>query len=546
MFYRGYSILTALARPETLPSPRAPGTLKEWASGNARLAMSRVLPGMQLSDRLNDPAAYLRLQAGRRQALEAMLVAEPEKATLTRAIDLICMIAEESCWSENPSGALFDDDRHPEIDFQCAETLMLFAWANRGYGELLGSRVSGKLLYEARRRVFTPILAHGDYPFMRGRGRRPLCILSDILLSAILLETDAQRLGALIKLCLRLIDQVIQGRDNRAEALEDALAETAAITDLTLLLRRVTRNELDLTDLYPTPDWLDALLFSWIDGLYFLDPAAERMKPELSGAELFRVGLSANDEALTALGARLHQARHLPSATLTGRILDMSCAGMLEAQAVKPPRLKHAATAHNRLMLSRFAGMTCAMHTGGGKGNAGNLVLFAGSRPILVESPAAKNLPLIGRHAQLDRPDAGPGFDTDGLCPADFQVRQDRELMSVDLTHAYPVAADVRSYQRTAMILRDQEALRLVDAFDLTTSAAVAFRFVTPEKPEALMSGLRLGPVDMTWDGELRSTVQTLNVRFPEDAAGQPLYLIELTSPQAVSRAFFTFNFMQN
>ena len=34
----------------------------------------------------------------------------------------------------------------------------------------------------------------------------------------------------------------------------------------------------------------------------------------------------------------------VPSATLTGRLLDMSCASMLAAEAGKPPRLKHAAT----------------------------------------------------------------------------------------------------------------------------------------------------------------------------------------------------------
>ena len=552
VFLRNYGILTALARPEGLPSPLVTGASKEWAQAGAHLAMSRDLPAMPLSQRLADPEAYRRVQRGRRQALEALIAVEADGPRLERAVDLICMIAEESAWSENPRNAPFDDDQHPVIDFQCAETLMLLGWVQRALGERLGSRVSAKLLYEARRRVFSPFLAHGDYPFMRfvgpgsGREARPLCILSDILLSAVLLETDAARRGAVLKQALRLIDEAVQARERRVAPLADELAETAAVTDLCLLLRKLTRGEMDLTGEYPTPDWLDGLLVPWLEGDCFADPAGGSLRPDLSGQELFRVGLAANDEALTALGAALHRAHRLPSATVTGRLLDMSCAGMLAAGTGRPPRLKHASTARNRVMLSRFNGMTCAMHTGGERGNAGSLVLFAGEKPILVEVPGHAGLPLIGGAPQLEKPGASApesAFGAD-VCPADFEVRPDRELMSVDLTHAWPAGAAARSVQRTAMVLREQGALRLVDAFDLERPAPVAFRFITPQKPERLTAGLRLGPVDMSWEGELRCDIAPLGLRFPSgDPTGEPLYQIELTAPQPVSRAFFTFSF---
>ena len=93
MFLRHYGILTALARPEGVPSPLATGAAKEWAQAGAHLAMSRDLPAMPLSQRLSDPAAYRRLQRGRRQALEALAVAEPDGPALERVTDLICMIA---------------------------------------------------------------------------------------------------------------------------------------------------------------------------------------------------------------------------------------------------------------------------------------------------------------------------------------------------------------------------------------------------------------------------------------------------------------------
>ena len=552
MFLRHSGILTALARPEGVPMPQVTGATKDQAQAGAQLAMSRDLPGMALSQRLSDPAAYRRLQQGRRQALEALLLVPLDGPGLSRAVDLICMIVEESGWSENPHAAPFDDDQHPEIDFQCAETLMLLAWTVRVLGERLGSRVTAKIVHEARRRVFVPVLAHGDYPFMRTIGARsalavrPLCILSDLLLSAILLEADTARRGALIKLCLRLLDQAVAARERRVSPLADELAETAAITDLCLLLRKLTRGEMDLTPEYPTPDWLDALLYPWLEGDCFADPATGDLRPALSGQELFRVGLSVGDEALTALGAQLHRERRLPSATVTGRLMDLSCAGMLAAQAGKPPRVKHAATARNRLMVSRFSGLTCALHTGGDRGNAGSLLLFADGRPILVEAPGCAGVPLVNGKAQLTAPgysvpEAAFGSDP---CPADFSVQPDRELMSVDLTHAWPVEAGVLACQRTAMALRREESLRLVDAFDLARPAELAFQFFTPETPRRLLNGLRLGPVDLTWEGDLSADIEPAGKRFPsDDPTGRPLNRVVLKGSAPAGRAFYTFTF---
>lgn len=527
MFYRGYSTLTALARAEGLPAPRARGEALRRAEAAAQRSMGVALRGMPLSERLQKPEEYRAMQLERRQCLEALLPVEADERAVARAVDLICAICEESRWSANENRAPFDDDSHPEIDFQTAETAVLLGWTLRALGDRLTTRVAGKLLYEARRRVFSPFLAHEDYPFMRGRGRRPLAILCDILLAAILLETSEQRRSSILKQALRLIDQCVSQRAEAAEALEDALAQTGAVTDLAALLKRLTRDRLDLTPEYPTPDWLDQLLFPWLEGEWFCDPAGAGMLPELSGAELFRVGLAANDDALTALGASLHRARPLPSATVTGRLMDLGCLDALEAERRKPPRIRTGATPRNRVMVCRFSGMTCALHTGGRRANAGGVMLFCDGEPILVEPEGRPNLPRIGGRPQLDAPDLA--------CEADFSPRPDRDTLSVELTHAWP-AGLARSCQRTAMVQRADAALRLVDAFDLAEPAAVSFRFHTPQPPEPIPGGLRLGPVDFTWE-------DGLTARVTEDPALEGLHVIELSSPAPVTRAFFTFNF---
>ena len=83
-----------------------------------------------------------------------------------------------------------------------------------------------------------------------------------------------------------------------------------------------------------------------------------------------------------------------------------------------------------------------------------------------------------------------------------------------------------------------------MDAFDLDRPAPVTFRFYTPQRPERLMDGVRLGPVDMRYEAGLGCDIAPLKARFPEgDPAGDALYAITLTTPQPVSRGFFTFSF---
>ena len=113
----------------------------------------------------------------------------------------------------------------------------------------------------------------------------------------------------------------------------------------------------------------------------------------------------------------------------------------------------------------------------------------------------------------------------------------------MDLTHAYPVSSLVNAFQRTAMVLRREGQLRLVDAVELAQPAGMAFHFITPERPRETPRGLRLGPVEMTWEDRFAVKAVALTARFPENAAdGHPLYRIEL-SAAPVARAYFGFTF---
>lgn len=524
-------MLTALVGPDAIPIPMPSRRFQAQAESDAARAL-RQRPGeMALSERLQNPDAYRALQGERRAALESLLVPSPSEAVVAKAIDFIVAIAEETTWSANEPAQVFDDESHPEIDFQCAETAVLFGWTIRILGDSLNKispRIVRQMQNEIRRRVLRPVQTHDDYPFLCGEGACPMAIAADLLLTCLLAEHDSFRASRLIRPLLKLLDEVC-GRHGRAIVpLTDCVTDIAAVSDLAVLLKEATSGAFDLTQTLPAGDWLDEILFSWICEDYFIDPAGDGMKPALSGSDVFRIGATAGDEPLASLGAKLYRA-NLPSRTVTGRLLDRGQLEHMDAVSGHFPPLRYAATRNNLLMAAWMSGLYCSLHVGGGQGNVGDVCLFADGVPILVDGGRAcpaRSVPILAGKEQLRAPSRP--------CIASFEDRAGKELLSVDMTHAYPDECGLRSYQRTVLTLRSERAVRVVDALDFGQPSMAAFVFVTAVRPTALSTAIRLGSVRMTWEGDLTVSVSPL----PDG-----LSRIELATVEPVRQALFSFNF---
>lgn len=530
MFTQIFPALMSHCRSESLKLPEPSDARRARAELDAAEALRGPLGGMTLSERLTDPAAYRALQGRRREALLLLLLSEPSQENLARIVDLIGMIIEESAWSEPSGGARFDDDSHPRIDLACAETAVLLAWCVKILGprlDRLDTSISMRIRGEVRRRVLRPAMVHDDYPFMRGEGACPIAVCADILVCALLLESDEARLGRVVKPMLRRLDEVCGRHGRELRPLRESLSDISAATDLVSLLRMMTHQMVDLSGSVPAGDWLDELLYPWIQDEWFNDPAGDGMRPALSGGDLFRVGRAAGDEPLAQLGAHLYHQNHLPSQTVTGRLMEAAQADLLESTFGKPQRLRYAALRNNLLMAARVPDLYCSLHVGGGRGNAGDIALFASGTPILVDAGreiSARSVPILADRDQLAAPPRP--------CIADFEARQDQEILSVDVTSAYPAACELRSYQRTVLTLRREQVVRIVDALDFAAPHSVTFRFVCAVKPVLLNGAVRLGPVRMTWEGDFNAVAVPLS---------PTLTLLELTAPQPIRQSFFTF-----
>ena len=181
------------------PIPRVPETLKSSFEREARRALSHALRVPPLSERRAEPKVYAALQRERRRDLEALLLCGDGGEE--RVLDILCAICEESRWAEGP-GAIFEDEAHPEIDLQAADTAALLGWAWHLRGAALGAdgaRVHARLLQEARRRVLQPLVACDDY----------LCstaVYCAAVTALLFLEDDRERLFLALKPLLRRLD----------------------------------------------------------------------------------------------------------------------------------------------------------------------------------------------------------------------------------------------------------------------------------------------------------------------------------------------------
>lgn len=504
MFSKGISTLIGSnVDVGNIPSPRPHDDYADRCAQAALRAMQAENADMTLSERIANPSVYARLRKKRREHLEAFLWVEPNRDALECILDLIGLILSEGRWAD--ADCAIDDPTHPKIDVQAAETAMLLAWIMRRHGAKLRElcpNLSAEIAVQLRRRLLAPLSAHDDYPFMRGRGVCPLLILSDLLLSCLMLEESPSRRQQPVKQIMLLLDRVYALPTGISISLKDRLTDACALADLARLLKRISRGEVDMTREIPSGTRLDDILIAWIHADCFFDPAGDGLRPPISGMDVFRLGYLTRDTALSSLGAHLNRLGGHASSSVNGRVLNMEYIRAAQDESNPLPHLRRAAAEDCSLMISRMGGLCAGITSGGDHSNAGDFIIFCDSRPIIADMGGyLHSLPEIDGVCPLMRPRFTASAE------ADFG--RDRDLMSVDLSGCYPEDSGVAVFQRTLMTMRGDGTIRLVDAFELLRQPKeIVFRFVCAQKPMILGDYVRIGAMRLYWDGEMQTEIR--------------------------------------
>lgn len=522
--------------------------------------------------RTGDRKAYETPYFTRRRMLLTATLAECLLASgdhLDQVIDGLWCICEESFWgisahngsshegmrpaSERP----LPDIENPYIDLFAAQTSALLLWTCHllrdsldGVSPLIVRRVR----LEAERRIVKPFLYHDDFWWM-GMIRKDVnnwtpWILSNVIATLILTETDDIRLAEGVKRALRMLDSYLAVMPQDGGCDEGASYWNMAGASLLDCLEHLSCLTRGRASFYGHPHIRKIAAFplnAHIAGLYFWNFADCDAKPHLDGERVFRFGMLTDQPTLAALGAEIaaRESGVLPKDTPeTFRVLCKlfhpvpNVKGIPQRGTVILPDLQ--------VWASQRAGLYAAVK-GGHNGEShnhndvGTFLLYADGEPEIVDAGnmtyTAKtfgperytlwntrsmnhNVPLVGDVEQR----AGSEY-----AAKDVSLRE--EGISMELAAAYPKEAMLLSLRRQAAWEGDEFVL--TDTLALSSPAPVTWVFLFRNRPELSPGLLQTKKITLRFDKALNPSLTEIPVTDPRMAKNFPgsLFRVCLAAP---------------
>ncbi|MGP9539227.1 heparinase II/III domain-containing protein [Brachybacterium sp. AOP43-C2-M15] len=510
---------------------------------------------------------------------EAVLAAigTGETRWIDRAADGLMLLCELStwCWVAHEQvhdlrGWVVPDQDSPVLDLGAAQTLHVLAWADLALGDALEERVPGLralIRRRARTRVFEPYLARREWHWLHGAAHNWTGWIHQHLIAAALLlldgEGDREDRDAILALSIAQVDRYLAsfpadgGIDegfsyfwNGACRMLEAIDLLCVASDGVLGREAVAQLPV-VGELLRFPQRMD-LGQGWFvnvaDG-----PARPPSEQPWDVLHRWAHALGAGDVAAQALAHRGSGARALVRPQMgLGRIL-VACGDVTWREAdghgTRPVLPADTWLSEVQLLVARErggdpSGLTLAVK-GGHNDEAHNhldvgsyLVALDGS-PVLIDlgqptytattftdrryeiwtmTSSWHNLPEIRGHQQ----GVGARFRAVEVIPELGAISTDTtcgpcsgSVLDLELRDAYPAAAGLRSWRRTAALDRDARIVRVSDAWELEARGShedappVALHHVIAGDPLAHAPGLLRvralsGAVaELRWDEEL-------------------------------------------
>ncbi len=481
--------------------------------------------------------------------------------------DLVWAVCEETSWvlpGNNPcalgrDAELLPDPHTPLVDRAAAETAADLALMVRMIGrqlEEITPQLVRRVIYEVTTRVIEPLATYRELEWMCGSHGETIRCLSGCLMAVLSLEEDSRRRWACVRKCWLLLDRelsLLPADGSIPEGISSGWLETAEpVVDCLMMVYYASRGKVDvrgeqqlqLMCHYPV---LCHMALGW-----FVNPGRESMRPMLDAEAMLRIGLDMRDTALCDLAAFLAksgQSAREEERTLWHEVIRLFQSERLENAEIRPPFRREGYLPGAQMMTARMAeddssGLAIAMHGGSngrvdGHADVGDILLFAGDKPVLVDGAARPgsawhSLPAVGGVEQA----LGAAYRAQDVS---CEMEEDYALMSMNLALAYPEQACIYSWQRTFILSRDEESAQLVEAFDLEGFHSVEFHFTLGVEPRLGPDYAQIGPVRMRWDGSLLSRVEEA-----EALPGMPeggVYRLTLTTPEPVDGGQYAFVF---
>jgi hypothetical protein len=540
----------------------------------------------------------------RRDRLHALVLAEcveDRGRFLDAIVDTAWAITEESSWTvpahqgaQRAPGGL-PDTSEPVVDLFAAQTAHSLAWT----WYLLGDRldkvsplVRPRLAREIDRRVLAPYEARDDWWWMgfAPRAGRPNnwnpWINSNVLAATLLIEPDTGRRARLVHKVLRSLDTFLGPYPADGSCDEGPAYWGRAGASLFESLELLKSGSAGRIDYFANPVVANIGRFVYrarISGAWFVNVGDSGARVHIDRALVFRYGAAIGDPLLRAMGASgaTEDTLELNDRSIGRTLFALFGWDALAAErgAAPPlPRDVWLPSEDMQLMAARDRdGATDGLYLAAwGSHNAqshnhndvGNAIVFVDGAPVLVDvgrptytaqtfgnrryeiwamQSAFHNLPTVNGQMQKD----GLGFRAKDVV---YQASDASAALKMDIAPAYPAAAGITAWVRTARLDRGRQIM-LSDAFALKAPARdLSLNLMTPcEVSETDPGSLRLacgrvgGKPDLVVFARFDARLQQATVeRIPLDdpsltsSWGDHLNRIVLTPRAAVQQGTWT------
>jgi hypothetical protein len=452
----------------------------------------------------------------------------------------------------------------PDVDGASARTASDLCWAAQLLGRELEEytpEIASRIRYEVNRRLFIPLLSKERLELGAAGPVEMSGIISGALAAALTMEHDEERRLQLVLKCIQLIQRLLDGEplDGRIREGVEVWEQVAGeIMDAYSLLFAATNRRVMVYDEPEVIDMGNFLLFSHMFRDEFFCPGAQHGQVTFDGGRVYRYALKTCDAPLADLGAYLlhrGEAGENIGESLMNRIHTAFYKAELEKKFPRQPLPLQDFLPRSGWMMARSRADSeqgFLIYCKGGVNeagarfhrDAGDFVLYYNALPVLIdigqfESSAFHNLPSVNGAEQS----AGWGFGADEVTA---QLEAEGAVISMNLARAYDRGSGALTLQRTLMLNRPGNYVRLVEAFDLSGAQnRVDFHFIFPDKPFLSGCSAALNGVVMEWEQGLSPQLDEIRLTEPYliHKWGESVFRLTLSVQGAISHDQFTFVF---
>ncbi len=537
---------------------------------------------------------YERASFEKRNALWSLVLAESieGKGRFTDQImNGVWSICEESYWGIaahlglQKAGKGLPDVEEPTVDLFTAETASVMAWTDYFAGaalEKISPLIRPRIYNEVNRRVFTPLLT-AKYGYLGG-GRTDVkvnnwdpWVMSNYLTAALLLEKDETSRLRDCRLAMKYVDLYINGLGDDGGCEEGPGYWSAAggcVFDALNLFSDATAGRLTIYG-QPVIRNMGAYIYNThIAGKYYINVADAHPELVPDPLMLFRFGKDISDTVMMAFGSWILDTYPAPGSSYeqffrTRSLFDLLARNECARFPAREPQPADAWFPGLQLMAARSAnGLYLAAH-GGTNGEShnhndvGDFIVYADGYPVIIDvgsgtytartfsnqryslwfnTSAYHNLPVINGAQQQD----GVAFAASGV---QYQAGKQSSRLTMDIAKAWPAAAGIQSWQRTAE-LDKKGTIRITDRYSLAavpqslTQGFMTIAETDIAQPGTLLFALPAGKkISLQYDAAVwTASKEKIDLLTPEDQGfkqswdNQNIYRIVLTAKKPAAK----------